>query len=104
MDANGPAVRRVLRILDPSDGRAPRRSPAEHDPAALELQRTLMASRRISAGLTAGSRARPSCPRESRLECVAAFWSLNLVDDRVSIAWRITDLLAAVAAAVHAVG
>ena len=37
MHANGPAGRRVLRILGPGSDRSSLRGPAEHDPAALEL-------------------------------------------------------------------
>ncbi len=37
MHANGPAARRVLRILGSGDGRTSLRGPAERDPAALEL-------------------------------------------------------------------
>ncbi len=37
MHANGPAGRRVLRILGPGNDRSSLRGPAEHDPAALEL-------------------------------------------------------------------
>ena len=37
MHANGPAGRRVLRILEPGSDRSSLRGPAEHDPAALEL-------------------------------------------------------------------
>ena len=37
MHANGPAGRRVLRILGPGGDRTSIRGPAEHDPAALEL-------------------------------------------------------------------
>ena len=35
--ANGPAGRRVLRLLGPGSDRSSLRGPAEHDPAALEL-------------------------------------------------------------------
>ena len=37
MHANGPAGRRVLRLLGPGNDRSSLRGPAEHDPAALEL-------------------------------------------------------------------
>ena len=37
MHANGPAGRKVLRILAPGDGGTSLRGPAEHDPAAIEL-------------------------------------------------------------------
>ena len=37
MHANGPAGRRVLRILGPGSDRSSLRGPAEHDPAAIEL-------------------------------------------------------------------
>ena len=37
MYANGPAGRRVLRILGPGNDRSSLRGPAEYDPAAIEL-------------------------------------------------------------------